>query len=165
MSPSSSTHETHQLISLVLPTITFICFLISFNITYSVPPPAPDTLSEPVEPQIEEKPPSESKPKLKWTFSGIIEHLRERHRVKQLEGVPGIRESILAILKTSCKSFTSCRRLASPLCLMVLWSAPGLNVLLIFIPLSVRALYPHIVHCGLKSSCSGFFTSSISTIP
>ena len=62
-------------------------------------------LSEPAEPPIAEKPPSEIEPKFKWTPSGIFGELRRRHRVKQLKGVPGIRESILAILKTSCEPF------------------------------------------------------------
>lgn len=90
MSPSSFTHETNQSL---------------------IPTAAPeDTLPEP---PIAEKSPSEKGTKSKWNVSRIIKDLRERHRVKSIPGAPGVRQSILAILKTS-------------------W----LNVLLIFIPLS-----------------------------
>ncbi|KAI9461600.1 calcium/proton exchanger [Lactarius psammicola] len=90
MSPSSSTHETHQLVSV-----------------------APTHLTE--QPIMEQTNSEEKSTEAKWKWSlyGIIQELRRRHKVKQLSGVPGVRQSILAILKTS-------------------W----LNVLLIFIPLS-----------------------------
>ncbi|KAH9014308.1 calcium/proton exchanger [Lactarius pseudohatsudake] len=99
MSPSSSTHETHQLIS-IPPT------------EHTEPPPQ-DNLTE--EPILEQTTSEEKVIKVKWkkSPSGIIKELRQRHRIKKLDGVPGVRKSILAILKTS-------------------W----LNVLLIFIPLS-----------------------------
>lgn len=93
ISPPSSTHETHQLISIT---------------------PAP--LGTLAEQPIMEKTISEggaTHAKWKWSFSGMIQELRRRHKPKELREVPGVRQSILAILKTS-------------------W----LNLLLIFIPLS-----------------------------
>ena len=53
----------------------------------------------------------------KWSFYGIFQELRRRHRLKKVDGVPGVRQSTLAILKTSCKTFTTCPRL--PDCLVV----------------------------------------------
>ncbi|KAH9003009.1 calcium/proton exchanger [Lactarius hatsudake] len=99
MSPSSSTHETHQLIS--IPPTEHAEHLPQDNLTE--------------EPILEQTTSEEKVTKVKWkkTPSGIIKELRRRHGIKKLDGVPGVRKSILAILKTS-------------------W----LNVLLIFIPLS-----------------------------
>ncbi|KAH8994976.1 calcium/proton exchanger [Lactarius akahatsu] len=76
-------------------------------------PPPQDNLTE--EPILEQTTIEEKVTKVKWkkSPSGIVKELRRRHRIKKLDGVPGVRKSILAILKTS-------------------W----LNVLLIFIPLS-----------------------------
>ncbi|KAH9068439.1 calcium/proton exchanger [Lactarius deliciosus] len=100
MSPSSSTHETHQLIS-IPPT------------EHTEPLPQDNLTEEPIPEQTTSE---EKVTKVKWkkSPSGIIKELRRRHGIKKLDGVPGVRKSILAILKTS-------------------W----LNVLLIFIPLSV----------------------------
>ncbi|KAI9439938.1 calcium/proton exchanger [Lactarius indigo] len=98
MSPSSSTHETHQLIS-IPPTEP------------TEPIPQDNLTEEPImEHAASEK---GTNAKQKWSVAGKFKELRRRHKLKKLNGVPGIRQSILAILKTS-------------------W----LNVLLIFIPLS-----------------------------
>ena len=77
-------------------------------------PPATQE-SHPTEEPLVEKPPSETEAKWKWSFSGIIKELRRRHQVKRISDAPGIRQSILAILKTSCETFTSCRRRTLPL--------------------------------------------------
>jgi Ca2+:H+ antiporter len=71
--------------------------------------PAPqDSLTE--QPIISEE---RATPANKWNICGRIQELGRLHRLKKLQGAPGVRQSLLAILKTS-------------------W----LNVLLIFIPLS-----------------------------
>ncbi|KAH9063878.1 calcium/proton exchanger [Lactarius vividus] len=99
MSPSSSTHETHQLIS-IAPT------------EHTEPLPQDNLTEEPIMDQTANEGKA-TDTKWKKSPSGIIQEFRRRHRMKKLDGVPGVRKSILAILKTS-------------------W----LNVLLIFIPLS-----------------------------
>ena len=109
----------------------------------------PALLGSLTEQPIIEKPTSdeeETSAKWKWSFSGITQELRRRHGLRKVSGVPGVRQSILAILKTSCETFLC--QLLSPR-LIVWWSDPGLNALLIFIPLSVRIFYPHRVDRGL----------------
>ncbi|KAI9439942.1 calcium/proton exchanger [Lactarius indigo] len=85
MSPSS-THQTHQLIS--------------------IPPTEPtelipqDNLTE--EP-IMERAASEEKgtnAKQKWSVAGMFQELRRRHRVRKLSGVLGVRGSIFLVLHT-----------------------------------------------------------------
>jgi hypothetical protein len=78
-------------------------------------PPARQGSHPPEEPLVVEKAPSETEGKWGWSFSGIIKELRRRHKVKRISDAPGVRQSILAILKTSCETFTSCRRRALPL--------------------------------------------------
>ena len=83
--------------------------------SYSVAPPPQDGVTEQ---PIMENAASEggaTHAKTKWSFSGIIQELRQQHKLKKHPEVPGVRQSILAVLKSSCKTFTSCRRLAPTL--------------------------------------------------
>lgn len=68
--------------------------------------------------------------------SGIFGELRRRHKIKLVSQVPGVRESLIAILKTSSTTLSS---FPSHRLHLILWRSDAeLNVLLIFIPLSVR---------------------------
>ena len=161
MSPSSSsTHETHQLISSVAqPQPVFISRFPS-NIAYSIPPSRQESLPEPP-PPIVEKAPSESDGKWKWSFSGIVGELRRRHRMKPISDAPSVRQSIIAILKTSCKTFSSCRPLASP----HLVRSRVERTTHLYTALCACSLPSSGELWALKSLCSGFSTFSILTIP
>ena len=99
----------------------------------------------------------------KWSFSGILQELLRRNKRKKLTRIPGVRQSILAILKTSCKTFTSHRCLAQTLsdCSVNRFRverAPHLYTAF------CANFLPSSVDCGLKLSCSGLSTFSISTM-
>jgi hypothetical protein len=72
---------------------------------YSMAPAPQDSLTE--QPIISEE---RATPANKWNICGRIQELGRLHRLKKLQGAPGVRQSLLAILKTSCKTFTGCCR-------------------------------------------------------
>jgi hypothetical protein len=91
------------------------------------------------QPSTEPKSKAKSITRTRWyNFPALFKDLWDQHRRKKPLGeAPGVRESIIAIFKTSCEHHPPADTpfTASDI------SVPGLNVLLIFIPLSVRVFF------------------------
>jgi hypothetical protein len=119
----------------------------------------------------EEQPEAETKSKLYrgCNIPAMIKALWKRHRrSKPLKEAPGFRASFLTIVKTSCEHQALLGLLAVGLVLTFLVGPNlGLNVLLIFIPLSVRLSFTKSFaeYACLIRPCSGYSISSSSAIP
>ncbi len=98
---SPSSHESLQYLPLVRQLSLFLDR--SHNTVYSI---APATLESHAEHPILEQE-GEAQAKRKWSPSAIFQRMHREHKVKQLDGVPGVRQSILAILKSSRKPYTT----------------------------------------------------------
>jgi hypothetical protein len=99
------------------------------------PPPDHITFQQPEmdQPSTEQK--SNVRGTRRWNILASFKELwRQHRREKPLGKAPGVRQSIITIFKTSCEQHPPAVTLFPPSDLFEL----GLNVLLIFIPLSVR---------------------------